>query len=145
VQLYAYRWLIEVFNEDWKMYDGWTQMTTQRGAEGACRGVLLSFLVDHLFLCLPIQQNRLQNQLPAVSAGSVARWFKLHVFFDTLKGFLEKPNPHEKIKLLLGKIDELAVCRTSTKHMASYILPELGPSQKPNQKPIKKEREEKAA
>lgn len=129
VQLYAFRWLIEVFNEDWKMYDGWTQMATQRGVDGACRGVILSFLVDHLFLCLPIQQTRLQNHLPAVSAGSVARWLKFHVFFDTLRCVLEETNPHQKLQLLLGKVEVLAMCRDSSKHMASYTLPDLGPSQ----------------
>ena len=42
VQGHSLRWLVEVFIQDWKSYEGWSQLTKQPGEEGACHSVILS-------------------------------------------------------------------------------------------------------
>ena len=76
VRAYSLRWLIEVFFFDWKMYEGWGQLALQQGDEGACRGVLLSLLVDHCLLFHPEQSARIENKIPAVTVGSLKEKLK---------------------------------------------------------------------
>ena len=46
LQCYTLRWLVEVFFEDWKLYEGWAGMAKQPDEEGSFRGVILSLLLD---------------------------------------------------------------------------------------------------
>ena len=55
VKAYSLRWLVEVFIEDWKKYEGWGQLALQQGDEGSFRGVVLSLLVDLCLLFHPDQ------------------------------------------------------------------------------------------
>jgi hypothetical protein len=71
VQNYILRWLIEVFFEDWKLYEGWGQLAKQTGEEGSSRGLILSLLLDHRLLLHPEQTARLENNLPACTVGSL--------------------------------------------------------------------------
>jgi hypothetical protein len=36
IKAYALRWLVEVFIQDWKSYEGWNQLAKQRGIDPAC-------------------------------------------------------------------------------------------------------------
>jgi len=69
VQGHTLRWLIEVFNEDWKQYEGWGQLTKQPDEEGSSRSLILSLLLDHCLLFHPQQLACLQNKLPAYTVG----------------------------------------------------------------------------
>src|SRR5262249_8506542 len=71
VQGHTPRWLVEVFIQDWKSYEGWSQLTKQPGAEGARHSVILSLLVDHSLFLHPDQQRQLTNNLPAYTVGSL--------------------------------------------------------------------------
>ena len=71
VQGHTLRWLVEVFIQDWKSHEGWSQLTKQPGDEGARHSVLLSLLVDHSLFMHPDQQRRLKNNLPAYTVGSL--------------------------------------------------------------------------
>ena len=53
VQGHTLRWLVEVFIQDWKSYEGWSQLTKQPGDEGARHSVILSLLVDHSLFVHP--------------------------------------------------------------------------------------------
>ena len=64
---------IEVFFEDWKLYEGWGREARQFDEEGAIRGVILSLLLDHALLLHPEQTVRLENKLPAYTVGSLQR------------------------------------------------------------------------
>ncbi len=44
-QAYTYRWLVEVFFQDWMTYEGWGHKSSQFDEEGACRSVILSLLL----------------------------------------------------------------------------------------------------
>ena len=61
VQGHTLRWLVEVFIQDWKSYEGWSQLTKQPGDEGARHSVILSLLVDHSLFLHPDQQRQLKT------------------------------------------------------------------------------------
>jgi len=47
IQAYTLRWLVEVFFEDWKLYEDWGREAKQLDEEGSSRGLILSLLLDH--------------------------------------------------------------------------------------------------
>jgi hypothetical protein len=40
IQAYTLRWLVEVFFEDWKLYEGWGREAKQLDEEGSSRGLV---------------------------------------------------------------------------------------------------------
>src|SRR5690606_19045452 len=70
---YANRWLIEVFNQDWKSYGGWGKAACQQGEDGARQGVHLSLLLDHFLLVHPVQLRLGLAAQPLLTAGSIHR------------------------------------------------------------------------
>ncbi|WP_221897730.1 hypothetical protein [Bathymodiolus japonicus methanotrophic gill symbiont] len=64
IQAYTLRWLIEVFFEDWKLYEGWGREAKQLDEEGSSRGLILSLLFDHCLLLHPEQIARIESKLP---------------------------------------------------------------------------------
>ena len=70
VEAYSLRWLVEVFFEDWKSYEGWGQLAKQPDEEGSSRGLLLSLLLDLCLLLHPEQLARVEDKLPAYTVGS---------------------------------------------------------------------------
>ena len=53
---------MEVFIQDWKSYEGWSQLTKQPGEEGARHSVILSLLVDHSLFVHPYNTPRNLDQ-----------------------------------------------------------------------------------
>jgi hypothetical protein len=86
VQAHTWRWLVEVFIQDWKSHEGWSQLTKQPGKEGARHGVILSLLVDHGLFLHPDQHAQLKNNLPAYTVGSR----RAHVQVDCLVHMIEE-------------------------------------------------------
>ncbi len=64
IQAYTLRWLVEVFFEDWKLYEGWGREAKQLGEDGSSRGLILSLLFDHCLILHPEQSARIENKLP---------------------------------------------------------------------------------
>jgi len=85
VQGYTLRWLVEVFVQDWKSYEGWNQLTKQPGNEGACRSVILSLLVDHCLFFHPDQHAQLRNNLPAYTVGSLRANVQVECLVDVIQ------------------------------------------------------------
>ncbi|HFU75236.1 MAG TPA: transposase [Arcobacter sp.] len=71
VQAYTYRWLVEVFFEDWKSYEGWGQLAKQPDYEGSSRSLILSLLLDHCLLLHPEQLSRQKFFLKKTFASKV--------------------------------------------------------------------------
>lgn len=61
VQAFTLRWLVEVFFQDWKSYEGWGQLTWQPGVEGSRRSLILSLLTDLCLFFHPDLSARLEN------------------------------------------------------------------------------------
>lgn len=117
VKAYAFRWLVEVFIQDWKQYEGWSQLAKQPGVEGSNRGVILSLLSDHALLLHNEQKILFKNKQLAATVGSLRE----QVMMESLKDFIEKivtsENPKELFNKYSDKISELFELRFSTKHL----------------------------
>ena len=128
IQAYTLRWLIEVFFEDWKSYEGWDQLAKQPGEEGSSRGLILSLLLDHCFLLHPEQKARLENKLPACTVGSLQRKSQVESLLVFIRGLLQDPNPENKLDLLSQTVDKLFELADSKKHMNNRDLGRLEPT-----------------
>jgi len=121
-QVYTLRWLVEVFFQDWKSYEGWCQLAKQPGVDGAYRGLLLSLLTDHSLFFHEEQKALLEHKLPASTVGSL----RVRVHFEALTGFIREiiscDNPEAKLEELLTEIRGLIMLKPSSKHMNPFIL-----------------------
>jgi len=123
---YTLRWLVEVFIQDWKGYEGWCQLAKQPGTDGSCRGVILSLLVDHCLLLHPDQLALINNKLPAATVGSLRDRERAKAVVETLESLVDTNDIASNI------IDELKQCidnviplRPSSKHMNARDLGRL--------------------
>jgi len=124
-QAYTLRWLVEVFFEDWKLYEGWGREAKQFDEEGSSRGLILSLLFDHCLLLHPEQTARIKNKLPAYTVGSLQRKSQMDVLLEFIKTLLDHKNPAEKLKELAVLIDEVFQLMPSGKHMSGRDLGRL--------------------
>jgi DDE superfamily endonuclease len=127
-QAYTLRWLVEVFFEDWKLYEGWGREAKQLDEEGSSRGLILSLLFDHCLLLHPEQTARIENKLPAYTVGSLQRKSQMDVLIEFIKTVLEHQNPADKLKELAGLIDDVFQLMPSGKHMVGRDLGCLEPA-----------------
>lgn len=128
VQAYTFRWLIEVFFEDWKSYEGWGQLTKHTGEEGSRRSLILSLLLDHCLLLHPEQTTRLENKLPASTTGSLIEKVKVENLLQFIRGILNAEEPQQKLKLLAEKVEEAFELAPSKKHMVNRNLGRMEPT-----------------
>jgi DDE superfamily endonuclease len=128
IQAYTLRWLVEVFFEDWKLYEGWGREAKQLDEEGSSRGLILSLLLDHCLLLHPEQTARIENKLPAYTVGSLQRKSQMDVLLEFIKTVLEHQNPADKLKELAGLIDDVFQLMPSGKHMVGRDLGCLEPT-----------------
>jgi heme/copper-type cytochrome/quinol oxidase subunit 3 len=128
IQAYTLRWLVEVFFEDWKLYEGWGREAKQLDEEGSSRGLILSLLFDHCLLLHPEQTARIENKLPAYTVGSLQRKSQMEVLLDFIKTLLEHQNPAEKLKELAGLVDDVFQLMPSGKHMVGRDLGRMEPT-----------------
>jgi hypothetical protein len=130
IRAYSLRWLIEVAIEDWKQYDGFGRKASQRGVDGARRGVCLSLLVDYFLLSHSIQQDLFKAGKPLCTAGSLVRSIQLENLLNNIKELVADPN-------LPGRLDEISTAlaksivelRPSSKHMQGRDIGDFGPMQ----------------
>jgi len=128
IQAYTLRWLVEVFFEDWKLYEGWGREAKQLDEEGSSRGLILSLLLDHCLLLHPEQTARIENKLPAYTVGSLQRKSQMDVLLEFIKTLLEQQNPADKLKELAGLVDDVFQLIPSGKHMVGRDLGCLEPT-----------------
>jgi hypothetical protein len=127
-QAYTLRWLVEVFFEDWKLYEGWGREAKQLDEEGSSRGLILSLLFDHCLLLHPEQTARIENKLPAYTVGSLQRKSQMDVLLEFIKTLLEQQNPADKLKELAGLVNDVFQLMPSGKHMAGRDLGRIEPT-----------------
>lgn len=128
IQAYTLRWLVEVFFEDWKLYEGWGREAKQLDEEGSSRGLILSLLFDHCLLLHPEQTARIENKLPAYTVGSLQRKSQMDVLLEFIKNLLEHKSPADKLKQLAGLVDDVFQLMPSGKHMVGRDLGCLEPT-----------------
>lgn len=115
---YSYRWLIEVFFQDWKQYDGWGKLAYQYNVEGAYRGVILSLLLDHFLIQHPTQLHLARSGRPLSTTGSLQRKLQFESFIETIDSILNESDPREKVMQLKESMDNILIFKRSDKHMS---------------------------
>jgi len=101
------RWLVEVFIQDWKGFEGWNQLAKQQGEKGSTRGVILSLLCDHLLLHHPKQTALLKNQQPGMPVGCLIEHLNAEALVETLRKIVTDEKPLEKFKLFAENLGTL--------------------------------------
>lgn len=122
---YTLRWLVEVFIQDWKSYEGWCQLAKQPAYDGSCKGVNLSLLLDHCLLLHPEQIALIRNNLPAVTVGSLRDLERAKAIIETIEELVTSEQPDKVISCLKNSISEIIPLRESSKHMSGRYLGRL--------------------
>lgn len=122
---YTLRWLVEVFIQDWKSYEGWCQLAKQPDYDGSRRGVSLSLLLDHCLLLHPEQKALVNNKLPALTVGSLRDQERAKAVIETVEELLNSDKPKEVIDCLKHSLSEIIPLRPSSKHMSGRDLGRL--------------------
>ena len=125
---YTLRWLIEVFFEDWKLYEGWGRFALQYDEEGSSRGLALSLLSDYAFLLHPEQSARIKDNLPACTVGSLKRSSQMDALVEVIRGVVDADDPHQRLNELIVLAKKLFPPRDSAKHMSGRDLGRLEPT-----------------
>ena len=127
-QAQTLRWLVEVFIEDWKGYEGFGQLTKQTDEEGSRRSLSLSLLCDHCLLLHPAQLARIQDKLPACTVGSLRDSVQVESLIEFIAGVILSDNPEEQMALLTSQVQEVFRLNDSSKHMVGRELGRLEPT-----------------
>lgn len=125
IRTYAWRWLVEVEIEDIQLFCGYGQLSMQRGEVGACRGVILSFLLSHFLLWHPLQWNLYRAHQPLATVGSLKNRLQLESFKQSIRQAFESPDPKKFFKKWVGKMEKLVELRSSRKHMNGHEIQEV--------------------
>jgi len=125
VQAQTLRWLVEVFFQDWKAYEGWGQLTKQPDEEGSRRSVILSLLCDHCLLLHPDQLARIKDNLPACTVGSLRDRVRVESSMQFFEDVLSSENPQEQLALMAQRAKEVFTLNESSKHMVGRDLGRL--------------------
>jgi hypothetical protein len=128
LQAYTVRWLIEVFLQDWKAYEGWGQLTKQPDEEGSRCSLILSLLCDHCLLLHPEQLARLEHKLPACTVGSLCEAIKLESLMHCLWEIVSSEEPQKQFQRLAKRAKEVFTPASSIKHMVGRDLGRLEPT-----------------
>jgi hypothetical protein len=128
IQAYSIRWIVEVFFEDWKSYEGWAQLAKQTGEEGTSYGVTLSLLLDLCLLLHPRQLACIENKLPAFTVGSLLRMIQMEAVLLQVEQLLQSVNPAEQLVRLASLVHEFFILQPSGKHMSGRNLGRLEPT-----------------
>ena len=128
VQGHSLRWLVEVFIQDWKSYEGWSQLTKQPGDEGARHSVILSLLVDHALFVHPAQEAQLKNNLPAYTVGSLRAHVQVECLVDVIEDSMSSEDPQSRLQHFTQALHEVFAFGRSKKHMIQRHLGRLEPT-----------------
>ena len=125
VQAQTLRWLIEVFFQDWKAYEGWGQLTKQPDEDGSRRSVILSLLCDHCLLLHPDQLARIQDKRPACTVGSLRDRVRMDSSLRLFEDILLSQHPQKQFELVAQRVKEFFPLNESSKHMVGRELGRL--------------------
>ena len=117
IKAYSLRWLVEVFIQDWKSYEGWHQLAKQRGEEGSDHGVILSLLCDHALLLHQDQKVLFENKKSAITVGSLREKVMMESLSAFIEGIVSSDDPKAMFEEYADKISALFELRSSIKHM----------------------------
>jgi hypothetical protein len=128
VQGHTRRWRVKVFMQDGKSSEGWSQLTTQPGDEGARHRGSLRLLVDHRLFLHPDPQRQLQNNLPAYTVGSLRAHVQVECRVDVSGDLVSSDTPQDQLKRVTQAWHEVFACGHSKKPMIQRQWGRLEPT-----------------
>jgi len=128
LECWTLRWLVEVFIEDFKEYEGWGQMAKQPGDEGSSRGLILSLLCDLALFLHPSQEACFENKQPAFTVGSLLRKARAQALLAFLQNLLAGQSGFQKLEELGAAIEKVFELKPSKKHMSGRVLGRMEPT-----------------
>lgn len=128
VRTQTLRWLIEVFFQDWKSYEGWGQLAKQPDEDGSRRSLILSLLCDHCLLLHPDQLARIEDKHPAYTVGSLCEAVKVESLMHCLWEVVSADNPQERFQQLAKQANAIFTPNESGKHMIGRDLGRVTPT-----------------
>jgi hypothetical protein len=128
VQGQTLRWLVEVFVQDWKSHEGWSQLTKQPGEESARQSVILSLLVDHALVVHPDQHAQLTHHLPAYTVGSLRANVQVECLVTIIESLVSSDTPQEPLHRFTHALHQVFAVGHSKKHMVQRQLGRLEPT-----------------
>jgi hypothetical protein len=128
VQGHTLRWLVEVFVQDWKSPEGWSQLTKQPGEEGTHRSVILSLLVDQGLFYHPDQYAQFKHNLPAYPVGSLRAHVQIECLINVIETLMSSDAPQEQLHRFTHALHEVFAFSRSKKHMSQRQLGRLEPT-----------------
>lgn len=117
IKAYAFRWLVEVFIQDWKLHEGWSQLAMQRGLDGSERGVIISLLSDHALHFHREQLALYENKEPAATVGSLREKVMMESLMAFIAKIVDSDDPKSMFENYSTKIAEFFQLKSSFKHM----------------------------
>lgn len=117
IERYSLRWLVEVFIQDWKSYEGWDNMAKQPGIDGSERGLTLSLLCDHALLVHKEQELLFKNQESAATVGSLRERIMMESLVSFIETVVQEGNPKEILAKLSAQILDNFKLNSSDKHL----------------------------
>jgi DDE superfamily endonuclease len=128
IHAHTLRWLVEVFVQDWKAYEGWDTLAKQPGEEGSRRSVILSLLVDHCLFLHPAQHAQLIHNLPAYTVGSLRAQVQVECLVTVIEELVASVDPPAQLPRLNEALHEVFTFERSTKHLVQRQLGRLEPT-----------------
>lgn len=128
IQAFTLRWLVEVFVQDWKTYEGWGALTKQPGEEGSSRSLILSLLVDHCLLLHPAQLAQLNHRQPAYTVGSLVHRIQVDSLLMVIRELLDAEDPEQHFQRLADTLAKHFSLAPSEKHLVGRDLGRLEPT-----------------
>lgn len=125
VRAYTLRWLVEVFLQDWKSFEGWGQLAKQLDEDGSRRTLILSLLLDHCLFFHPDQLTCLENKQPAYTVGSLLEKIKVQSLLQFIKGLFDSEEHRDVLEKLTQDTQNTFKLRKSKKHMANRNIGKL--------------------
>jgi hypothetical protein len=119
IQAYSIRWIVEVFIEDWKTYEGWAQLAKQTSAEGTSHGLSLSLLLDLCLLLHPRQLAQVEHKLPAYTVGSQLRMMQMESLLRHVEQLLQSTNPVAQLTQMAALVREFFTLKPSKAEKAA--------------------------
>lgn len=121
VSCYGLRWLIEVFFQDCKTFEGLGELQLL-DVEGSERAVILSLLFDCSFFFHEEQTKLIEDKLSAYTVGSLLARSRIEAFVLYFKEILSSDDPLSGLEMIEEAIKSIYGLRISTKHMAGVDL-----------------------
>lgn len=127
IKAYAIRWLVEVFIQDWKSYEGWAQLAKQQGVDGSNHGVILSLLCDHMLYFHDANLVSFKTNKPAVTVGSLRDKILIESLMAFVENIVRSDDPKKLLSEFTEKAAELFELRESSKHLRENYEANLCP------------------